>query len=385
MIRRLIIVLMSAVITTVATAQDSTRVKKLEVRGYVKDLQSFNYDGPFNELISGNLIHHRLNIRYQPVARFTAALELRNRFFWGEEVRYTPSLATQLRYPGESYDLSHVWIEQENNVLHTNIDRVWMEYNTGTWGVRLGRQRINWGIGTQWNPNDLFNTFNFLDFDYEERPASDAVKIQYQAGAMSAWEIAVARTGYHDHKAIAAARYFTNRWSYDFQFLGGWYQDQPTLGLGWSGSIEDAGWKGECQYFFSRDSIRQQINVSSEVDYLFEKGWYLAGGFLYNSRGIATPIDLVSVTSWELSPRSPMPTRWNVMTTMSKQITPLFTVSTAIIYAPESNLLLVLPTFEYSVATNIDVNLVWQSFFAEQTSGFSALSHRAFLRLKWSF
>jgi hypothetical protein len=44
-----------------------------------------------------------------------------------------------------------------------------------------------------------------------------------------------------------------------------------------------------------------------------------------------------------------------------------------------------LPSLQYNIATNLDVNLVWQSFFAEGSTGLAAISHRAFLRFKWSF
>ncbi len=126
-------------------------------------------------------------------------------------------------------------------LLFTNIDRLWVEYSSDTWNVRAGRQRINWGISTTWNPNDLFNTYNFLDFDYEERPACDAVKFHYEFSGMSFAEFAFSRSAEPVNNVIAAGRYFINRWNYDFQFLGGWYRDQPTLGAGWSGSIGNVG------------------------------------------------------------------------------------------------------------------------------------------------
>ncbi|MFN8690052.1 MAG: hypothetical protein ACK5XL_08630, partial [Cyclobacteriaceae bacterium] len=127
----------------------------------------------FSQLITGNLIHNRLNFRFKPVKGFTAAMEMRNRFFWGEEVKLTPDFPAGLKYSSEWADLSVAWVETESMVLYTNIDRLWMEYASDVWNVRIGRQRINWGITTTWNPNDLFNTYNFLDFDYEERPSAD--------------------------------------------------------------------------------------------------------------------------------------------------------------------------------------------------------------------
>lgn len=379
----LVIVLLSC--SLMLSAQDSVQTKALTISGYVKDLQFLTFNKTFEELITGNLIHNRVNVRYKPFEGFSAGVEIRNRLFWGEEVRLTPSFSSGLRYPSESVDLSVSWFETESMVLHTNIDRLWIDYSIRKWNLRLGRQRINWGIGTTWNPNDLFNTFNFLDFDYEERPASDAVKLQYTTGLLSNVELAFARTNHENKNIIAASRFFTNRWNYDFQFLAGWYLDQPTVGTGWSGSVGDMGFKGEVQYFMAHRGVRSQLNASVEADYVFEEGWYLSGGFLMNDRGIDQPLSLWNISVLELSPRNPMPTRWNTVVGVAKEITPLWSVQGSFIYSPQTNLLLVLPSMQYNMATNLDVNLVWQSFFTEQPTGFEALSHRVFLRFKWSF
>ena len=366
-------------------AQDSVAVKPFQVTGYVKDMQSLTFNNDFSELITGNLIHNRLNFRFKPVKGFTAAMEMRNRFFWGEEVKLTTDFPAGLKYSSEWADLSVAWVETESMVLYTNIDRLWMEYASDVWNVRIGRQRINWGITTTWNPNDLFNTYNFLDFDYEERPSADALKGQYMLGSMSHLELAVSRSGSPIDKTIAAVRYFTNYRNYDLQFLAGWYLDQPTVGLGWSGSLGNTGFKGEGQYFIQQGTFQSQLNLALEADYIFSNGWYISGGGLFNSRGLDEPVDTWDVTSLQLSPLNPMPTKWNLTGAFSKAATPLLTFSAGAVYAPQTNLLIVLPSARYNLATNLDIDLVWQSFFAEKNSGFDALSHRAFVRFKWSF
>jgi hypothetical protein len=80
-----------------------------------------------------------------------------------------------------------------------------------------------------------------------------------------------------------------------------------------------------------------------------------------------------------------MPDKWNIMVATSKEFTPLFTGSINTIYAPGTNLLIIFPTFQYNIATNLDANLVWQSFFLERQNNFQAVSHRGFLRIKWSY
>jgi hypothetical protein len=370
----------------VAQDYDSTEVKrkKLEVRGYVKDLQSLTFSNNFDSLVTGNLIHNRVNVRWNPTDRITGAIEFRNRLFWGEEVRLTPNFSSNLTNNNEAVNVSVIWFETESMVLQTNIDRFWMEYHGKTWEARLGRQRINWGISTVWNPNDIFNTYNFLDFDYEERPGRDAVKVTYHVNEMSNLELAAAAAD-QANKAVASVRYFTNRWNYDFQFSSGVYHEIFTMGAGWSGSIKDAGFKGEMQYFAPHRDTAAQVNLSAEVDYVFAKGWYLNGGFLLNSNGINAPVDDWGLVYFRLTPQSLMPTKWNMVVTVVKELTPLLSANLSTIYSPGTSLLILLPSVKYNLATNVDFDLVWQSFFAEQYNQFAGVSHRAFLRIKWNF
>lgn len=370
-----------------AQNSDSVRQeKKIQIRGYVKNMQSFTFNGTFDSLITGNLIHNRLNVRWQPGPRVTGAVEFRNRLFWGEEVRVSPDFPSGIKYGNEFVDASIVWFDTPGMVFQTDIDRFWLEYHSNTLAIRLGRQRINWGISTIWNPNDIFNTYNFLDFDYEERPGRDAVKIQYQFSGMSNLEVSAAFADDHFKESVAAVRYFTNKWNYDFQFSSGVYKERITLGTGWSGSIGEWGFKGEMQYFAPVDKDTSAVfNMTMETDYIGGKGWYVNGGFLFNSIGITGTIENWSLAEFQLSPEQLMPTRWNTMFSISKQISPLFTGTITAIYAPGTNLLIVLPTFNYNLATNLDVDIIWQSFYAEQPAGFDPITYRGYLRLKWSF
>ena len=102
-------------------------------------------------------------------------------------------------------------------LFNRTIDRASAEYNGGKWDITLGRQRINWGINTVWTPNDIFNTFNYFDFDYEEeRPGSDAARVQYAFTPSSTIELAVS-PGKPANQNIGAVMYRFNKWNYDFQ------------------------------------------------------------------------------------------------------------------------------------------------------------------------
>lgn len=365
--------------------QDSTEKEhKLLINGYVKSLQTLTFNKDFSDLLSGNLIHNRINLKWKPSTAITAAAEFRNRVFWGEEVRNTPGFSTMLRNAGDIFDLSKLWINNKGILVHTNTERLWVEYREQKWNVRVGRQRINWGIATNWNPNDIFNTYNFLDFDYEERPGSDAVKAQYSFTDFSHIEIAANLSG-KKSRNVVAAKYFLNRFGYDMQLISGIYHNRLILGAGWAGNIGNAGFKGESQLFFNGKDSGTSINYVLETDYVFEKGWYVNGALLFVGQGTNEPATDWTNIDFSPSPVKLMPTRWNIVFTLAKEITPLFSVRISTLYSPKTNLGILLPSLGYSLTEDLGVDIIWQSFFAELNGEFGAVSHRAFLRCKWSF
>ena len=218
----------------------------------------------------------------------------------------------------------------------------------------------------------------------QERPGVDAVRAQYFFKNTAVLELAHSCTG-NNNRTITALKYAFNTWNYDMQFITGWYQDHLTVGAGWAGNIKDAGFKGEWQYFFRGKDSAGHLNISLEGDYMFPKGWYLNGSLLFNSLGLYTRVSNWNNINLKLSAENPMPTRWNALITASKEITPLFSASLGVLYAPGTRLLILLPTLQYNMATNLDLSLVWQSFFAEIDSRFGSVSNICNLRLKWSY
>lgn len=369
----------------VGSAQDSTEVPQhWLISGYIKNLESLSFDRDFANSLSGNLLHNRINVKWKPSEKWTVAAEWRNRLFWGEELKSIPGFAGRLRNANEALNLQQAWIQSGALVLHTNTERLNIEYRASKWNARLGRQRINWGMATTWNPNDLFNTYHFLDFDYEERPGMDGGRFQWLISDAASVELAYAFTG-ERNQPVAAAKYQLNKWGYDWQLITGRYRNQFTLGAGWAGNLGEAGFKGEAQYFFRSGDSASQFNLAIESDYMLKNGWYLRAGLLYNQAGLSRPVSNIAGFDFTISPQRLMPTRWNLILSTAKEFTPLFSANFGCLVAPGTNLLLLLPSFTYNLAANLDATLVWQSFFAEVDDRLQGLSHRAFLRLKWSF
>ncbi len=169
------------------------------------------------------------------------------------------------------------------------------------------------------------------------------------------------------------------------QLNSGWYKEYLTFGAGWAGSIKDAGFKGEAQYFVRGKDTTGQFNLSLEGDYMLKNGWYVNASLLYNNNGLYQPLSNWNNINLKLSPENLMPARLNFMAGTAKEITPLFSVNTSVLYAPGIKLLILLPSLKYNLATNLDADLILQSFFAELNKSFEVVNHRLFLRMKWSF
>ena len=383
--RKMLLICFILPVALFTQAQDTTILpKKFAISGYIKNLETLTFNNNFKELISGNLLHNRINIKWKPAEFFTVVTEFRNRLFWGEEVKLTPHFASMLKNENEKINLGKTWINNKSWVLHTNVERLYVDYRQDELNARIGRQRINWGITTTWNPNDIFNTYNFLDFDYEERPGIDGAKLKYIFSNSFTTELAYANTGQPDGD-VAALKYSLNKWNYDMQLITGWYKAHPTVGAGWAGYIKDAGFKGEVQYLFGDKDSTDHLNIALEGDYMFKNGWYVNAGMLFNKNGLNKPSNSWDALHLKLSPETLMPTKWNFIVTSAKEFTPLLSANMSLMYAPGTNLLIIFPTFQYNMATNLDVSLVWQSFFAEMNNRFDAVNHRCFIRMKWIF
>jgi hypothetical protein len=360
----------------------------LTVNGYIKYLGSFNFVDNIGSLTPSTLLHNRINLKIRPVSQFTIGAEFRTRLLISDQQKLYPGFGKLYAQDNGIVNLSFLWVDKAPMVFNTMIDRLYMDWREARWDIRIGRQRLNWGMNLTWNPNDIFNTYNFLDFDYEERPGSDAIRGQYNLTSFSNLELAFspARDKY---KMIGAIKYVMNTHNYDIQFLAGNYQRDVVVGIGWAGSIKDVGFKGEASYFQDwNDTKFRSIAVSSSVsfDYAFKKGWYLNASLLYNNKAGNSLYSAGQLLSDNLSPKALMPAKFNFLVQTSKQFTPVTSGSMVVIYSPQLNLLILSPNVSYSIATNWDLDIITQSFFSDDPQKkFKVLGNSVNARLRWSF
>lgn len=376
------------IISFPAFSQDSN----VSFKGYIKYLSMYynpemEIPGYDEDYLISNLFHNRLNFRWYATNHFTVAMELRNRFIFGKMVEEFPDYKETIDMDPGYVNLSKTIISGDSWFLHSIIDRAWLDYTKGNLQIRIGRQRINWGINLVWNPNDVFNSFSYFDFDYEERPGTDAIKIQYYTGVTSSAELVYKISNENDKTALAGMYRFS-KWNYDFQFIGGKVGRDIIAGTGWAGDIKGAGFRGEITFFTPTDKNNGSIEAlvaSISADYTFNNSIYIHAGFLYNSHGKEGKAGGRTFFDQNLSAKMLSLAKYSLFGQTSYPLTPLVSVSFSGMLNPMDKSFFAGPSLSYSLGNNLELLVNGQLFFGDEGTEFGDYGKAVYGRIKWAF
>ncbi len=341
-------------------------------------------------------LYNRLDFRYDPSKSISFHTGIRNIFNYGQMVQsFYPYYSEMVTLDEGLADLTWLWADDTSYVFYSNIDRLNIKLKTGKLETTIGRQRINWGINFVWTPNDIFNSYNYFDFDYVERPGCDAILLQYYTGNTSSIQLGF-KVDQHLHvidsayKITTALMYRFNRWGYDFQILGGLMREDAVIGAGWSGHIKGAGFNGEASYFLDKEKFTDTTGAfvgSAELNYTFKNSLYLQGGYLYNSAGTTGNAGYGNALffTMDISAKNFTKARHSVFTQASYPITPLLNASAAVIFNPCDLSGYAGPSLDISLTNNLSVFLIGQVFWGKHMTEFGDNGTLLFWRLKWNF
>lgn len=359
--------------------------RKLTVSGYLSTMQSAIFDSLSGPVLYDNVLHNRLNFKGYLSSKLTLSAEVRNRLFTGDMARMGSSYSSMTGSDQGWADMSWNVINENSFFLNTTIDRLWLDLNLSRIEVRVGRQRINWGQTLVWNPNDIFNAYSFFDFDYVERPGSDAVRIQYYPSSSSAFEVAAKVDNEND--VTAAGLYRFNKWGYDIQFLAGYSNSSDlVVGTGWSGAIGAVSFRGEGSWFYPTGSAADDpgtLLLTAGADRIFEKNSMLQFQVMYCNE----PLELMnfnSLYSGNLSAKDLAFSEFSAFGSFTWAVNPLLNLTFSAMWFPDLDGYFAGPSVDYSLSGNLDFSLIWQHFDSRMNNERSRIN-LAFLRIKYSF
>jgi hypothetical protein len=359
--------------------------KKFSLNGYVSTVQSAIFDSLSGPFVIDNLVHNRLNFNAYINRNITFATELRNRLFIGDMVRSSSSYSGMIANDPGLIDMSWNLLDESSFFLNTTIDRLWVDFNYNKLQARIGRQRINWGQTLVWNPNDIFNAYSFFEFDYIERPGSDAVRLQYYPTSSSAFEFALKAD--YDDRITAAALYRFNKWGYDFQILSGYFNSEDFVaGAGWSGALGSVSFRGEMSWFQPMENFTDSTGTglfTIGFDKAFNNNSMLQFQFMYCNNP-ADYENFLAFYSGSLTTKELAFSKFTPFGLYSYPVTPLLTISVSGMMFPDLKGYFAGSSLDFSMAENVDFSVYWQHF-RSKVSSMESRMNLGFLRIKYSF
>jgi len=359
---------------------------EVDIGGYVKELGQISTDNNFSTVRYDNILHHRIESDWTLSEHFEFRADLRTRLLNGYTVNNTPGLDQFYEQDPNYFDLSWVWFHTDHSLMHSTIDRIHASYINGPWSIQAGRQRVNWSRTMAWSPNDLFNNYAFLDFDYEERPGVDALTAQYSWSYASSAEAGI-RLGGSWQESVVAGMVRLSWKSYDIQFIGGHYLNNLTVGTGWAGYLGDAGFKGEISYFHPENDFFEKtghITATTGLDYMLSSGWYLQGELLYNG-GYNQQGNPLNTLVQPPSADNLFIAKSGFLINGSYQIHPLVNGNISFMSSFDRSIFIAIPQITFSVTENVDLLLLSQLLKGAVFRQAVETPNLFFFRLKWSY
>jgi hypothetical protein len=370
--------------------------------GYAKDLITYT-DGTIGGLPIAygewqNSAQLRLNLSWYPAMNYTATVQGRSVITYQKNIKSLNRLLGFFETDTYYFDFKYEYDNAEDWYAFSEIDRLHFMYTWQDLNIITGRQRIAWGTCLVWNPTDLFNPFNILDFDYEERPGTDALQVQYYTGPLSQFNVAITPGRTRD-QVIYAGRYVTNWRSYDFSLIAGWQKNSLRLAGSWAGQLYDGGFRGEVLFtdpdmhyrifsfedfgFISRSVTDPFWTIAVSYDYTFKNSFYIHSEYLYNGLGTT---DNAGARRYEIIYTGELtPARHSVFQEFAYQITPLLRGNIFVILNPTDHSWIAAPSLQYSLGNNWELYLLAFPSGGAQNTEYGGYPDQYFGRLKVAF
>jgi len=149
------------------------------------------------------------------------------------------------------FNLTHEISYKNKNATLVRLDRFNLSYTGQKTVVRFGRQAISWGNGLMFTPMDILNPFDPTAVDREYKTGDDMLYTQYLFDNGNDLQAAVVVrrdpfTGDTDSGQSSLALKIHGFWpGGEFDLLAAQHYGKTLLGLGLSGDMGEAIWRGD--------------------------------------------------------------------------------------------------------------------------------------------
>jgi len=367
--------------------------------GYVKSLTTVSVpdggDGIWNGAVT---LRVKTEAKWRD--RVTLTLHYEISTLWGDSLSDPAYRSAVMRDPDVFANLWWPIAEGDSAAVSHTLDRAYLTIKADPMTFIVGRQRIGWGVARFISPIDLFNPFDPLAIDKEERRGTDALVTEVSLGAVTGASRVFAPARDMD-AASYALRLYTNRFNYDVALMAGRFTDREVYGLDFSGQIWDVAVWGEAAWneedeetsyvvadpsspvgFSLRESKKRYMRAALGAQYIFPNTLSILVEYYYNGKGESRDdYDWASYADGS----EPVLGRHYLFATVSYEITPLLTGSFSVVHNVADGSVVLAPSVEYSLTENIYLSAGAQVGIGEDTTEFGARPGLYYLQIRYYF
>ena len=192
------------------------------------------------------------------------------------------------------WDLEHEIAHKAQWSWRHRLHRAWLGWEASSGVLRLGRQRLGWGVQKFWSPTDVVNPFQPTSLERSERLGSDLAYGRYDLGNLSSAELAYLPQD-RWRESLLLGRYRAHGRGIDFSGLAGKIPGEASaILIGGDAVLEffEGQLRGEAAYHnrvlsdhFFRYALGYEYAFSSSPPFRWMKDLWLTGEYYHNGRG----------------------------------------------------------------------------------------------------
>ena len=244
---------------------------------------------------------------------------------------------------------------------NSSIYRAYYKYSGDKHLLSIGLQRVPLGVGSIWNPLDIFNPIDSTSIEPNNRVGVESIRYEYAMNSLSNLDIAFTKD-----KSSLKIKSYIDVADFALIVLNDDKLNQTILGYEVQGDFFDTGveLKSEGGYFKDKNLDKNFISYIIGVQYGFENSIILSSEYYTNNK-----------TNLK-----------NIGVTISYNISSILNISLLNISNIKDNSYFIAPTLDYSLADDITLSYSYFIYHSKDNkSQFSNLSNTHFLNLTISF
>jgi hypothetical protein len=254
-------------------------------------------------------------------------------FHWlGQSVHSTGNITLEpvaSGSPFRSLDLENVHSQEDRTALLSEIDRLSLTWRTPEFKLTGGRQAVSWGEAVYFNIGDLFGAFPITETNRRYKPGIDAVAATVKLGAFS--DLSLVTVPVEDESDNVAGHLLFPLGPGTFSLTGGRILEDDKAGSGYT--VDIAGTQVYGSLLLTRTSSGEEysqavIGAERQIGpYTFLVGELYRNGF---SSGDPEDYPAMMLTDEYMSGNVLTLGRYNMVLQMSRQVSPLLTLTPAV-------------------------------------------------------